>query len=302
LITRLSYLIAVLASSTLCFGFELSEKDVFFVEPMSQFNPNLTNEVCICLDIDYIKLKYPYGMVNALAPEQKPVEPGKRLLIKDEDKLKSIERTTGVKRKEIFTIVTQEGTAYPARVESFAYLGNSPSSIIVVANARVKVKGCDLMLTRARSVALKGSVELDKGSGIKHFPAREIDESLKQRMIRGCTASFRNEKIEYTRVLAAQLDKAEEIEYFVSFWHHPIEEFDLEEFRSACCLLRPKKDAFEQLPLPGNVEPKAVFDLDGDGFGEVFGTAGDAAEVCHVLLTYDGSEFKIIRRGLCAGY
>ncbi len=283
-------------------GLVLDERHVFFVEPLGDVNPTLTDEVAICLDIDYMKLKYPYGMINTLDPSQALVEHNKRVFIKDKETIESIVKTSGVKIRQTFTIITRQGTAYPARVESFAYMGNSPSSIIVVANAKVKVKGSDPLLTGSRSVALRGKVELDPESKIRSLAAGGVDEKLKQRMIRACTASFYNEDISYTHVLPAQIDKTKETEYFISFWHHPRGDFDLEDYKSACCLITVKDNELHQLPLPGNFEPKAVFDLDGDGFAEIFGTAGDAAEVCHYLLSYDGSEFNIIRKGLCAGY
>ncbi len=284
------------------FGFKLEKEDVFFVEPLGKASLNLRDEVAICLDIDYLKLRYPYGMINTLDKSQVPVEFNKRVFIKDEKTIQRITRETGVKLKQTFTILTQNGDTYPARVISFAYFGNSPSSVIVVANARVKIKGCDLMLTRARSVAFRHKVELNPESEIRALEPGSVEPKLKQRLIRVCTSHFQSEDIQGIRVTPAQVDPGDDIEYFVSFWHHPRGDFDLEEFTTAGFLLRPENNNFCQLPLPGNFELKAVFDLDKDGYAELFGTIGNAAEVCHVLLSYDGEEFKTIRSGLCAGY
>jgi hypothetical protein len=284
------------------FGFKLEEKNLFFVEPLSEVNPTLCDEVAICLDLDYLKIRYPYGMVNTLDRGQTPVEFNTRLFIKDEKTVERIARESGVKLKQTFTIVTQQGNTYPARVISFAYLGNSPSSVIVVANARVKVKGRDLMLTQARSVAIRGKFELNPESKIRALDPGSVPPELKQKLIRVCTSRFHTEDVQGIRVIPAQIDRTDEIKYFVSFWHHPREDFDLEEFTSTGFLLRSENNNLYQLPLPGKFELKAMFDLDGDGYAELFGTIGDAAEVCHILLSYDGAEFKTIRRGLCAGY
>ena len=279
----------------------LTADQVFFVETLRGVSGSRTNEAALDLGLDYAQIKYPYGMVNLLDPGQSAVEYRSRLPITDLEKILQVEQQSGVKSGEKFTLVAMDGKTAPATVASFAYLGNSPSTVLVA--AILKLKTPDAQMTGQRGLALRGSVKLKPNPRIQLQPQEKIAPELSDRLFALAVPPERlGQTLTDIRVIPARLDASGKIYCFVSYWHHPQGAFDLEDMQSAGSLFRVEGEKIVDLNLPADLEVKAVWDLNGDEKPEILGTAGDGAQVCYRLVFWDGSTFTPIKEGLCAGY
>lgn len=271
------------------------------METLRKVSGSRTNEMAMDLGLDYARIKYPYGMVNLLAPGQRAVEYRSRVPITDLEKILQVEQLSRVKIGERFTVMAREGRSAPAVVNSFEYLGNSPSSVLVI--ALLKLHAPDAALSSQRGLALRGTVKLNPASSVRLVTDEPIPPALYSRL---AALAVPPERLGRTRtdmrLLPARLDAAGKLYYFVSYWHRPYGAYEPEDMQSAGFLFRAEGDKIIDLKLPADLEVSAVWDLNGDGQPEILGTAGNGAQVCHRLYNWDGQEFGLIKEGLCAGY
>ena len=280
---------------------KLAADQVFFVETLRGVSGSRTNEAALDLGLDYARIKYPFGMVNLLDPGQRAVEYRSRLAITDLDKLLQVEQESKVKSGEKFTLVALDGRTAPATVGSFAFVGNSPSTVLVA--AILKLKTPDPQMTGQAGLALRGTVKLKPGSKIQLQPQEKPAPGLSDRLLARAVPPERlGQTVTDVRVIPARLDASGQRYYFVSYWRHPQGAFDLEDLQSAGSLFRVEGEKVVDLKLPADLEVRAVWDLNGDEKPEILGVAGDGARVCYRLYTWEGSKFSLIKEGLCAGY
>ena len=88
----------------------------------------------MCLDLDYVYIKYPLGFVNTLDTKESLIEFRKRVQISDPEQLNRLINKSGFQVGDKVTVVSYWGQAHPARIVGFSYVGNSPSTIIVAAD------------------------------------------------------------------------------------------------------------------------------------------------------------------------
>ena len=281
----------------------LNPDQVFFTAPLGAQGSGLNAEAVLDLNLDYAEIKYPYGMVNLLDPKQTQVGYRQRLPITELDKILLVESQAGVKIGEKFTLVTQAGKAYPATAGSFAYFGNSPSSVLVAAVLRIKLPALDAQVNSRPGLALRGARRLPPNSRIRLWPEVQVPPALAERLRAQAVPPARaGQAVSDFRVIPARLSAADTLDYFVSYWHHPFGAYELEDMQSAGYLFRVQGAKLQDLNLPPDLQVVAVWDLLGDGQAEVMGAAGDGAWVCHRLYAWDGRTFLLLKEGLCAGY
>jgi len=281
----------------------LAPDQVFFTAPLGSQGSGLNAEAALDLGLDYAEIKYPGGMVNLLDPQQTSVGYRQRLPITELDKILRVESAAGVKIGEKFTLVTQAGKAYPASVGSFAYFGNSPSSVLVTAVLRLQLPAPDAEVYSRPGLALRGARRLPPNSRIRLWPEVKVAPDLAERLRAQAVPPARaGEAVSDFRIVPARLTAADTLDYFVAYWHHPLGGYELEDMQSAGGLWRVQGEKLVDLNLPPDFAAVAVWDLLGDGKAEVMGTAGDGAWVCHRLLIWDGQSFALLKEGLCAGY
>jgi hypothetical protein len=281
----------------------LNPDQVFFAAPLGAQGSGLNAEAALDLGLDYAALKYPSGMVNLLDPRQTAVAFRQRVPITELDKILLVEHQAGVKTGEKFTLVTPAGKAYPGSIGSFAYFGNSPSSVLVAAVLRVKLPAFDAQVYSRPGLALRGDRRLPPNSRIRLWPEVKVPPSLAERLRAQAVPPARaGEVIADFRVAPARLSSLDNLDYFVSYWRHPPGAYDLEDMQSAGYLYRVQGEKLQDLNLPPDLQVAAVWDLLGNGQAVVLGTAGDGAWVCHRLYAWDGRAFTLVKEGLCAGY
>jgi len=282
---------------------KLAPDQVFFAAPLGQQSGGRNTAVAMDLGLDYAAIKYPYGMVNLLDPSQTPADYRQRVPITELDKILLIETQAGVKLGEKFTLATPAGRSYPAVAGSFAYYGNSPSSVLVAAILPVKPPAFDAQLNNRPGLVLRGTRRLPPSSRIRLWPEVEVAPALLARLrVQAVPPARAGEAIADFRIVAARLSSADTLDYFVSYWHHPLGAYELEDMQSAGYLFRVQGEKLLELGLPADLQVVAVWDLLGDGKAEVMGIAGDGTWVCHRLVAWDGHSFTLIKEGLCAGY
>ncbi|HUT55903.1 MAG TPA: hypothetical protein VM658_21105 [bacterium] len=283
-------------------GVKLSADNVFFTEPYINLVPPVHDLIAMSLELDYAYIKYPYGFVNTVDPSQPEISYRKRIVITDKDQLARLKEKSGLAAGDRVTVVSAQGLAWPARIESFSYVGNSPSTIIVAADLRMEGDADPSVFSR-HGIAFKGALAI--GQVRKVFAGKALDrtDSLAQKLVHLCAADLpAGHIIQDARAVPAYLEADASGYYFVSYWERPDPDFEIEDVQLKSCLFRPVGEGFARAEMPMPLAVEQVYDLNQDGKAEIFGLTGDGAEVCYVFLAPKGAAYSLVKKGLCAGY
>jgi hypothetical protein len=282
---------------------KLEAADLFFTEPYINLDPPVGNLIAMCLDLDYAYIKYPYGFVNTVDLSQPEIMPRKRCPVSAPDQLERIKEKTGFAAGDKVTVVSAQGLFYPGRIVSFSYVGNSPSTIIVAADLRIESDNPDPSLFARHGVALRGVKALPAVRKVFAGKSLLSSDPLQQKLVRLCAADLPAGNIIFdSRVVPAYLESDGAGYYFVSYWRRPNPDFEIEDVKLESCLMRPVGEGLARTELPIPVQVEQVFDLDQDGKAEILALTGDGAEACYVFLAPQGTSYRVLKKGLCAGY
>jgi hypothetical protein len=283
-------------------GFKVSADSVFFTEPYIHLDPPERDLIAMSLELDYAYIKYPYGFVNTVDPSQPAISYRKRIVITDPDQLSRLKDKCGFKVGDRVTVVSAAGPASPAKIVSFSYVGNSPSTIIVAADLKMEGEADPSVFSR-HGLALTGAPAVVADRKVYTGKALERRDPLTQKMLRLCAADLPGGHIiQDARAVPAYLEANGSGYYFVSYWERPDPEFEIDEVQLKSCLFKPIGEGFARAGLPIPIAVEQVYDLDQDGKAEIFGLTGDGAEACYMLLAKNGSGYIVVKKGLCAGY
>ncbi len=276
---------------------------IFFSAPLNNIDDKVKDEVAICLDLPFERIKYPLGFINALDTTNPPVPERGIQYVSDPSQKAKILKSTNVKIGDTFTLVTATGDTYATVVTSYAYVNITTSDIMVAAMARVEAQGDDSRLSSKPGLAIRGTVALDAEARIGLNPKMPVDPELREQLKKLCAESIPKDHVvvDYG-IVTAWLEPLDPGSYFVSLWHRPEPEYDIEDIKISGCSYRTQDKQLSGIPLPLPVEIKAALDLDRDQRAELIAITGNGAEICHVLLSYDGSKFTVLKKGLCMGY
>ena len=283
----------------------LSEKYLFFTEPFSYLKPPVKDVMGMSLDLDYTIIKYDYGFVNTadLKPESL-VAFKKRMVIKEPKQLARITEKTGLTAGAQLTVISALGNVSTAKIVSFSYVGNSPSTIIVTADLKIEGQSPDPSLFAANGIALRGKWPLPSQQGLRAGPPLANTDPLKPKLVTQCSGDIGPRfELQGPQVVPAPLKPGGAISYFVSFWLIPKGNYEIEDVELKSCFFQSSgQDYWTNTPLPVNLRLLQVYDLDGDGQAELFGLSGNGLEVCLAYLAPQDNEYRVVKKGLCAGY
>lgn len=283
---------------------DLSGEILYFTEPYTKLKPPIKNMIAMCLDVDYAQIKYPLGFVNTLDSTEPLINYQKRIQITGDEEIEKIREMSGLRTGDRITMLSAEGRVYPARIASFSYVGNSPSTIMVAADLVIESRKIDPSVWNSHGVALRGMREIQTPPTVGAQKPLDRDAPLKQKLLNICAGNLDpGYIIQDVNVLPAVLDKDGCEFYFVSYWKRPEDDFEIEEYELAACMFKPSGEAWAKASLPLPFQLIQVYDLDSDGKGEIFAMTGDGQEICYIYLApTDEGKYRIIRKGLCAGY
>jgi hypothetical protein len=275
--------------------------DLFFSEPYTVLQPPVRDLVGLDLGLDYIATRYRYGFANAAAGDQ-PVAFRQRMLVKDPESLKKIEKQTGLKVGQPITLVAPNGQGVPGKIVSFSFVGDSPSTIIVAADVKPDRNAAEV--TAAPSVALRGLYNLAPVAGLAPAEPMKKNDPERARLVTLCANDLGTAfTAQDEDVTTAALAVGGEPRYFVSFWKQPRSaDFEIDDIELYSCMFRQEGQNLGRANLPIKFRLISVQDLDRDGKAEIFAQAGDGAEICHLYLTPKGEGYTTLKKGLCAGY
>ncbi len=286
---------------------KLAGETLYFTEPYTFLDPPVKNELYIGLDVHYSDVKYPYGFVNTLDSSEPLIEFQKRVIVTDKEQRARAVEKSGLNIGDRFTVVSASGKAYLASVVGFSYVGNSPSTIQMAADLKLDDKDVDPSLFTRHGVALAGEHVIAEGP-IKAQEPLSDDDALWNNLFNSCANGLAKghtvAEPDYSdaAVLPAVVEKDGDMVYFVSFWERPSEEYEIDDVKLFTCTFKKVGESYSKAVAPLPFKALAVYDLDEDGKGEILGVSGDGAGVCYVYLTPDGPGYKVLKKGLCAGY
>ncbi len=283
-------------------GFPFQESEIFFTDPYTYLEPPVKDRIGMSLDIDYTRVRYPYGFVNTVSPDKTPIKYKKRIKVEDEEELKRIKEMSGFEKGNPVTVISVSGNAFPARVAGFSYVGNSPSTVIVAADLEIEADSPDKSLFNSPGLAIRGKREIGPG-GLSAEDPLEPDAPLFEKLF-GLCAGDRSSGYEFENktVLPAELVEGEGLYYFVSFWRHPAEDYEIDDVELKTCILHSQNGVWRKMVLPIPLELIQVYDLDGNGRAELFATTGNSSRMCLSFLVPQGKGYRVMREGLCSGY
>lgn len=283
-------------------SYPFSAQDLFFTEPYTYLEPTVRDGLGMCLDLDYVFIRFPYGFINTIDPREPPLKFGKRLVVNDEQALQRIHRESGFQVGDEVTVISPAGGVYPARIQGFSYVGNSASTVIVAADLELTDKDPDPSLFAGHGIALRGAPPVKSGAAKARPPLKPKDK-LAERLVADCAQGPKSEwVIEGPAVVPAELDESGALYYFASFWRRPAEGYEIDDIELVTCIFKSEGEGFVKAIPPFPFRMIQVYDLDGDGRGEIFAAAGNAFELCHIYLVPEGASYRTLRRGLCSGY
>jgi hypothetical protein len=281
----------------------LTAETLFFTEPYIYLRPPVNNRIAMSLELDYAFIRYPFGFVNTLELNQPLVEFRKKIQVTDPDQLQKIKQQSGFQPGDRITVVSAVGRTYPARIESFSYVGNSPSTVIVAADLVIESEDPDSTLFNKHGVALRGMHEPPAERKFFAEPSLASSDPLRQKLLRLCSAGLPEEHVVFdARVLPAYIEPGDEKYYFVSYWQRPEADFEIEDIQLKSCLFKPMGDGWAKADMPLPMQVEAVYDLDRDDKAEIYAMAGDGAEICYIYLLPKEDSYALLKKGLCAGY
>ncbi len=276
--------------------------EVFFTEPYNYLNKPIKDKIAMSLDLDYNRVRFPYGFVNTVSPDTPPLEYKKRLEVENDKELKRIKEMSGFEKGDPVTVVSLSGNVHPAHVTGFSYVGNSPSTVTVVADLEIESEKPHESVFQSPGVAIRGKHDLSPGPLSTEDPL-EPDAPLARKLADLCSADIpADESIENTTVRPAELVKGESPYYFVSFWHRPEDNFEIEDVKLKACMFHSRQGVWRKMVLPIPFKLLQVYDLDDNGQAELFVTTGDSSRMCLAYLVPEDKGYRILRQGLCSGY
>jgi hypothetical protein len=282
--------------------FKLTEDMLYFTEPYIFLEPPIRNMIGMCLELDYAEIKYPFGFINTVDSKEPLISFKKRVPVNDEEQLKKLTDKSGLKVGDYFTVVSVTGNAYKASIAGFSYVGNSPSTVVVMADLKIEDPGPDKELFNYHAIALKGVYNIPR-TEIGAGPAVPDDKQIKQKLHHYCAGNLPKGHVTMDPVVKpARLNNNLEEYFFVSFWHHPDPDFEIDDIKLAACMFKPSGDTWAKSELPLAFKLLNVYDLDQDGKGEIFAVTGDGLGICYSYLVPKGDNYKMLKEGMCAGY
>jgi len=283
-------------------GFPFQESEIFFTDPYTYLEPPVKDRIGMALDLDYTRVRFPYGFVNTVTPDKTPIKYKKRIKVEDEKELKRIKEMSGFEKGGPVTVISLSGKAYPARVRGFSYVGNSPSTVIVCADLEIKADSPDQSLFNSPGIAIRGEREISPG-GLSAEAPLGPDAPLAEKLFDLCVGERSSRFVfENKTVRPANLVEGEGPYYFVSFWRHPAEDYEIDDVELKACMLHSQNGVWRKMVLPIPLELIQVYDLDGNGKAELFATTGDSSRMCLSFLVPEDKGYRILRQGLCSGY
>jgi len=284
--------------------FELGPDRIFFTEPYSKLKRPLKDTVAMSLEADYAAVKYEMGFVNTLDTDEPLVDFEKRVPITEKDQLDRLHERTSVRVGDKVTVMSAEGKPHPGTVTGFSYLGNSPSTVVVAADVKIESKKPDPSLFQSHGIAVPGKWDFQEETSVRAGKPLGRSNPLRQKLLDLCANNIGSEQVIHdVTAVPAVLAEREETYYFVSFWKRPDEDFEIDDYRMEACMFKPAAgDAWSKTPLSLPFQLIQVYDLDSDGRGEIFALTGDGTEICYIYLAPYEEKYRIVKRGLCAGY
>ncbi len=210
---------------------------------------------------------------------------------------------SGFQTGDRVTVISAMGAAYPARIESFSYVGNSPSTVIVAADLVIESDEIDASVFSRHGVALKGMRKMPAEREYFVRGSLKGSDPLRQKLLDLCAADVpRGHVVHDEKVAPAFITPDRSKYYFVSYWERPESDFEIEEVVLRSCLFKAMGEGWAKAEMPLPMQIEQVYDLDQDGKAEIYAMAGDGTEVCFLYLVPKGDSYSLLKKGLCAGY
>jgi hypothetical protein len=279
---------------------KLGADDLFFTEPYAYLDRPPAELIGMWLPLDYAAIKYPNGFADTVNTKEPLIKYKTYSPITAKDQLDRVIKQSGFKVGDAVTVLSAAGRAYPAQVAGFSYLGNSPSTVLVMADLKVSGNP-DPTVANAHGIAVRGKRDLAPTKIFSRDPLPSSDP-LQAKLLAACAGGVAGSVHENVNVAPALLTEAGPEVFFVSFWTHPEANYEIDDVKLTGCALKPAGGAYSRVELPLPIKLLQVYDLDQDGQAELFGAAGDGAEVCYVYLVPTASGYQLLRKGMCAGY
>lgn len=282
---------------------KLTKKNLYFTEPYIFLKPPINDEIAMSLELDYTYIKYPLGFVNTLDSKEPLIQFQKRVRISDPEQLARLIEKSGFNVGDKVTVISSRGMSHPARIVSFSYVGNSPSTIIVAADLKISTDNPDPALFSRHGIALRGVHNVPARGDIASGKALSTDDPLRQKLLNICATDLPpGHVIQDVSILPATLERGGSPYYFVSYWQRPETDFEIDEVKISACMLQGSGESWSKASLPFPLRLLHVHDLDNDGKAEIFAQTGDGTEVCYIYLVPKEDHYQILKKGLCAGY
>ena len=250
----------------------------------------------ICLDVEYIEVETENKLINLAKSGHPKLEVGEVWVIKDPKRSKKLSQLANLKAKDKIYLLSKDGTKSISLIKGFAYYKPAPATIFTLALLE-PLRGKKL---KSKNWVLAWKDEnFFKEDEFKILILEPENSQLCSELLKECSDGLKGEIISDKNCYI--LKNENKLWLFVSFWHHPSNPEDIEDWQTSACFspLTLEKD-LKPAHLPAGISLESAF-LANDKI-YLIGSGGNGAEVCRYLVSWTKNEFKVIKKGACLGY